>query len=72
MSGLVAAFLCFLIPSSENFIIQVLLIMLEVIIVAITIFVVAFNQEEKKLCLSYISKFFAKITKKTTETQISL
>lgn len=71
-SGMVSTLLCYFIPSSDNFIIQVILILLEVIIVACTIFIVALNQEEKKLSLNYISKFFSKITKRTTQTQISL
>lgn len=71
-SGSIAAFLCYIIPTSDNFILQVLLILLEVIIVALTIFVVGFNQEEKQLCISYVYKFMARINNKSKETQISL
>lgn len=72
ISGLIAALLCYFIPSNDKFIIQLLMIFLEVIIVAVTIFIVAFNQEEKKLCFNYILKFLSKLTKRSTETQISL
>ena len=60
IAGCVAACICFLMPKSENFALQLGLIIVQVALVAITIFYIAFDKGERLLCISYINRALVK------------
>lgn len=60
-AGFLAAGICFLMPHTENIFLQFLIIFLQIIITIACVVIIAFNREERNLCLEYLGSISGKL-----------
>lgn len=64
ISGLFAASICFIVPQPGNIFLRGLIILFQIIVTVGCVITIAFNREERNLCINYLGSFAKKITPK--------